>query len=278
MMLRTITTIAIGLLALTPSALAQDMEEARITSSSQAFNESADEAIAALSSRLENFRTPEFGSLSNERFDALVAQIRREEPISPLSAGDRGVRYDVILQPGHYGRRTGRVGTSGALVSERALVAYVVAKTAEALRARGFNVLVVSADSYLRDDPNTADFDGLQATAFLAVHADGSVNPCTTGPSLAYSSNSSLLGMHAIGFGLASALGYDYETFRRDNFTANEAQYYMFSKVRAGRLTGLLELGELTCPASERALLTNADQVADNVAYALEFILRAGGQ
>lgn len=267
--------VACCMLAQSAAAQSDDEEAPRITQNSEAFSASAESAVQALSQAGfdSQLRTPEFGSMTNERFDELVAQIQRESPIATIARGERGIHYDVILQPGHYGRQTGKVGASGALVSERALVAYVVDKVATDLRAKGLNVLVIAADRYLRDDPATAEFDGLRATAFLAIHADGSEQPCSTGPSLGYRSNSSLMSMHAIGFSLAAALGYDYETFRRDNFTANLAQYYMFERVQADRLTGLLEIGELTCPAKEQILVTNADAIAANVARALDFVV-----
>lgn len=64
--------------------------------------------------------------------------------------------------------------------------------------------------------------------------------------------------MHAIGWGLSRALGYKYQEFRKDDFTVNAAHYYMYSKVDAPVMKGLLEVGETTClpmeqrPAMER--------------------------
>jgi N-acetylmuramoyl-L-alanine amidase len=258
------------------SAFAQpDSEQVTIAHSSDAFSGSLAKAVQTFSTAGfdDNLQTPSFGSLSDNQFSALVQTITSETPIPQMALGERGVDYDVILQPGHYGRITGRVGTSGALVSERALVAYIVGRSAQTLRAHGLKVLVVSADNYLRDDEAGGVFDGLKAQAFLSVHADGSVHPCTTGPSLAYAANSSLLAMHAIGYSLSAALGYNYEQFNHDNFTANEADYYMFRQVQARRLAGLLEVGELTCPTSERMLINSANLIADNLAQALIFIV-----
>ena len=39
--------------------------------------------------------------------------------------GDSNIAYDVILQPGHYQRSSGRTGTEGKYISEQALVAYI---------------------------------------------------------------------------------------------------------------------------------------------------------
>jgi len=145
---------------------------------------------------------------------------------------------------------------------------------AQSLRSDGDSVLVISADNYLLPTSRNAAFDGLRAKVFLAIHADGSVRPCSTGPSLGYQSDSSLLAMHTVGLGLAYALGYNYSDFNRDNFTANEARYYMFKQVEADRLAGLLEVGELTCPASEKQLITSSKLIGLNIARAVNFIVQ----
>lgn len=265
-------TLGLTLCAFAPAAA---QEEPVVTQNSDAFTQSADSALQQLAARGfdQGLATPELGSLSTEQLSALAATIRLETPIPNVTRGERGVMYDVILQPGHYRRTTGLVGTSGALVSERALMGYIVGRVAADLRGRGLNVLVVSADQYLRDDRTTPAFDGLKARVFLSIHADGSVQPCATGPSLAYHGDNSMLAMHAIGFALSTALGYDYADFRRDNFTVNSANYYMFRRVEAPTLTGLLEIGELTCPATERDLVASSDKIATNVARALSFIV-----
>jgi N-acetylmuramoyl-L-alanine amidase len=257
----------------------QDAEHPRIAISSEAFRES----LVSSADKLREFGfevglempTPETrGSSSDEPFQKLVHDIRTETPLPGVSAGTRGVKYDVILQPGHYGRIHGAIGTAGQFVSERALAAYVTNVIAQSLRSAGDSVLVVSADDYLRPTSRNVPFDGLRAKVFLAIHADGSDRPCTTGPSLGYDSDSSLLAMHAVGWGLAAALGYNYSDFNRDNFTANEARYYMFRQIQADRLAGLLEIGELTCPASEKQLINSSRLIGLNIARALDFIVQ----
>jgi N-acetylmuramoyl-L-alanine amidase len=269
--------LAIGLLAIALFTMQiQEDEHPQISASSQPFAQSAQSSMEKLRSAgfANSLETPALGSLPSEEFNKLVSAIQTETPISGVSTGTRGVKYDVILQSGHYGRPPGPVGTSGHLVSERALVAYITNVIAEELRRGGDSVLVLSADHYLRPTPGLAGFDGLKAKVFLAIHADGSVKPCSTGPSLGYHSNSSLLAMHAVGWSLAAALGYKYSDFNHDNFTANEAQYYMFRQVQADRLAGLLEVGELTCPVSEKDLINSAKLVGRNIARALTFIVQ----
>lgn len=129
----------------------------------------------------------------------------------------------------------------------------------------GLVVLVVPADNV----PS-----GLKGKAFLAIHAEGSEKPCTTGPSLGYANAAtSPYAMHAVGLGTSRALGYRYAEFRPDKFTANMANYYMFSKVETDHLTGLLEVGKLTCKESEDRLVAGAIRLGINIAQALNFIV-----
>jgi hypothetical protein len=79
--------------------------------------------------------------------------------------------------------------------------------------------------------------------------------------------------MNFVALGLADALGYDFQDFR-SNFTANEARYYMFDHVKASRMTGLLEVGELTCEKSERDLILNSHAIGANLERAIDFIIR----
>lgn len=244
-----------------------DEEHPPVTSNSSEFERGYQSSVSQLESlgfgpELQSFS---LGAINSTDLTRLAAEINREAPIPGVSLGDPQVTYDVILQPGHYGRKSGAVGTTGGRVRERALVAYITARVASALQDRHFSVLVISADQYARN---------LKGKVFLAIHADGNPHPCTTGPSLAYSNPSSVFAMHAIGWALGSALGYSYDEFKRDNFTANEAHYYMFSRLQAPTMKGLLELGELTCPAMEDKLINASDTIAANIASALSFIKR----
>lgn len=255
-----------------PTARAEHPDVAR---SSTEFQSAADPVSRFLESNglLSQLQGAPLGSTSTSGLAQRRTAIKAASPIPGIAAGDAAIIYDVILQPGHYGRTSGRTGTSGKLVSEQELTAFVARRAADQLRGAGLKVLVVSADGYRKDDPATPAYDGLRSRVFLAVHADGSERPCTTGPSLAYARRSSTYAMHALGWGLARALGYDYDDFRKDGFTAASAQYYMFNRVRASEMSGLLELGELTCPASETALVGNANAVAANMAHAVQFVL-----
>ena len=206
-----------------------------------------------------------FSSLKPFAFGArqtVPADIKTKFDIPNLGPGDPHKSYQVILQPGHFGRTSGRTGGAGANVTEQELVAFIIAKTAAYLIANNIDVLTISADEINKT--------GLHADIFLAVHADTAKKPCTTGPSLGYAKGSSLLGMHSIGFALATSMGQTYADFKKDNFTVGEHEYYAFKFITTKGYGGLLELGELTCPAVENALISNAELIAHNLGVALK--------
>jgi hypothetical protein len=247
-----------------------DPEHPRIDKSSEEFMKGAPSAIAYMSkSHFEDdVERPALAASSDQDFKDRVHEINQKINVSDLGTGDPNVEYDVIIQPGHYQRTSGRTGTEGSHVSEQALVAYIADQVAKNLHHTGEKVLVVSADNYLRT--------GLHGKVFIAIHADGSQPSCQTGPSLGYQKPTTAIAMNFVALGLADALGYDFQEFR-SNFTANEAHYYMFGHVKASRLTGLLEVGELTCDKSERDLILSSHAIGVNIARAIDFILRTPG-
>jgi hypothetical protein len=222
----------------------------------------------------EGLETPGLGSMPDDQFDKLVSAIQKQALIPEVSKGQAGVKYDVILQPGHYGRPPGGpLGTSGQLVSERALAAYITNIIAQSLRQSKNKVLVISADNYIHASRDGAG-DGLKTRIFLAIHFEGSKNKCSAKPSLGYRKNTSPWGMHAVGMSLASAMGYTYPDFEKDNYTANEVGYYMFRQLNADLVTGILEVGELTCPEKEKELIARSNLIGENIAYALNSLLK----
>ena len=247
-----------------------DPEHPRIDKSSDEFLKSAPDAIAYLSkSHFEDaVERPALAASSDQDFKDRVHEINQKLIVSDLGTGDPNIEYDVIIQPGHYQRTSGRTGTEGSHVSEQTLVAYLADQIAKNLHHTGEKVLVVSADKYLQT--------GLHGKVFIAIHADGSQPSCKTGPSLGYQKPTTAIAMNFVALGLADALGYDFQEFR-SNFTANETHYYMFGHVKASRLTGLLEVGELTCEKSERDLILNSHAIGTNIARAIDFILRTPG-
>lgn len=250
--------LLLALFAVSPS-FAQDDEGqvvAQTTDQFQMLEPAAEEKLAktAFFSQLQPF-----GLTARQ---ATAADIKMKPDVPNLGRGDPKAQYDVILQPGHFGRTSGATGGEGRQVSEQELVAYIVAHAATYLIDQKLKVLVVSADDF--------DKSGLVTQVFLAVHADASDKPCKTGPSLGYAKDSSLLGMHTIGFALAASMGQSYTDFMKDNFTVNEHQYYAFRYMKAAGYSGLLEVGELTCPSVENTLIRNALLVGKNLGVALK--------
>jgi hypothetical protein len=209
-----------------------------------------------------------FDSLITNSFNAKIVEIGDVNGLTTmpnLGRGDTKSKYDVILQPGHYGRTKetgGNLGTAGAMVSEQKLAAYIVAQMSDYLKAENVNVLVVQADDFEKS--------GLNAKIFLSVHFDGSNKPCSTGPSMGYKTGSSLLGMHSIGFALATSMGQSYADFQKDNFTVDEHDYYAFKYMNTTGFSGLLEAGELTCTADEKKLIAAAALIGHNLGVALK--------
>lgn len=242
-------------------------EEAHPTKSSAEFESSANTDLTALidSNFQDGLISQSLGASTKNEYETSLSRIKESWTQLVTNKGDPTAQYDVILQAGHYHRKKGATGAQGANVSEMQLSAYIVSGIAKELaKSNALKVLVVPADGYE---------SGLNAKIFLAVHADGSVKPCSTGPSLSYQKSSSTLAMHAIGWGLSQALGYKYEDFRKDGFTVDAAHYYMYSKVGAPVMKGLLEIGEVTCPKEESRLIVGADGIAVNVARAISFVL-----
>lgn len=262
------------------AAFAQETEEVTFTQSSSSFVAGTKESLDLLRGDdfLAGLESAALGSKSAEEFATLLREIKAEKVIADVARGDPKITYDVILQPGHYGRKTGLTGASGKLISERALVSFVVAGVAVELRKRGYSVLVLSADNYITDDASTAAWDGLTAKSFVAIHADGNAKACSAGPSLGYAPGTSPHAMHAIGLAMSQALGYKYADFMKDNFTANEAKYYMFKHVKASSFRGLLEIGEVTCEAEEKTMVEYSTLLASNIAHSIDFIVSMPSQ
>jgi N-acetylmuramoyl-L-alanine amidase len=258
-----------------PETISDDENAAFVQQSSDEFMSSFDPDVTELfnSGFGDGLVSPVFGSMSSESRATLIKQIIDEAPIDTVAAGEPGVKYDVILQPGHYGRKTGKTGAQGKLVSERALVAHVVRNVHDRLQEAGFKVLVISADNYIRDVRTTSEWEGLDTRIFISVHADGSLKPCAVGPSLSYKEAAATHAMHAFGWALAQSLGFAYEDFMKDGYTSASANYYMFKNVKADILAGLLELGEISCEEQETVIVDNVDLLSRNIAHTIKFLL-----
>jgi hypothetical protein len=253
----------------------RDPEHVRILHSSKDFESSYLESMRVLSELgfESGLQSQSLGARSNDEFASLVKLINEPRPTPIADEGSPDLEYDVILQPGHYLRVKGKIGGYGKLVSERRLVAYIVADMVDKLRADSLKVLVVSADGYY----HPAGSKRLHTKVFLALHTDGTnveTRQCTIPPSLGYRKTYAVA-MHTIGASLATALGKDYDSFRH-NYTANESNYYMLRQVDAAYLNGIVELGELSCKVDENNLIDAADVISANLAHGIATVLKAG--
>jgi hypothetical protein len=189
---------------------------------------------------------------------------------APVGRGDPVEDYDVIIQIGHYPRKTGLTGGQGKFVSEQEIAALVAVGFQQQLANlkngnHPFNVLLIGADDYT---PH------LKSKIFLALHTDAAQKQCAVGPSVAYQKVGDATGMHAIALAVAITLSKDAEKFMNDNYTRDEAGYYAFKQFNTTGFKGLLEMSELTCPDQEKVLLERAALLSRNLAYAVQFALR----
>lgn len=261
---KSISALCIATLLASSSSFAHDLNQGVITTPDEMLNEAQNILGAFDLSKVEtDLQSASFGAANSELFKANLEKIKSFSPNNLITAhGDSNIMYDLILQPGHFWRKSGATGTGGKYVYERNIVAFIVNEMAVMLTQSGLNVLVIEADKFNRG--------GLNAKAFLAIHADGNEKACATAPSMGYDDKSDLLGVHAIGYGLSQALGYSYEGFMRDGFTKALRNYYAFKHVQTQRFEGVLEIGELTCPEEEVLLIENAKTIANNIAVMLQ--------
>jgi hypothetical protein len=261
---RVITLVAVSSMLMAQGETSTEAEH--ITQSSQEFEASRGSVLSDLARDgfTKGLLSSSLGAVSANQAKSDSARIKKGSVIATASPGKADTNYDIIIQPGHYGRTKGATGASGTLLAEKEIVAYLVGSVANRLEAMGYSVIVVPADNVVAN----------KARIFLAVHAEGSTKPCSAGPSLAYKAGTTPYAMHSIGLGISRAMGYDYKNFRADGYTTNSANYYMYSRVSADKLTGLLEIGEITCPDSEQRMIVNADRIATNLTLSLEYIMK----
>lgn len=190
---------------------------------------------------------------------------------APVSEGDPGVKYDVIIQIGHFPRKTGKTGGQGKLVSEQEIAALIAVGLVQKLstlevNSKAIKALLVGADDFR---------PGLQSKIFLSLHTDSTTaSPCSVKPSVGYEKIGDAKGMHAIALALAITLGLNAENFMKDNYTTNLSGYYAYKSFKTEHFKGLLEMSELSCPKQEVELLERAALLSSNLAVAVQFALR----
>lgn len=211
-------------------------------------------------------------NLSREQLIAAAAdRAKRIHDRTSVRSGDTKQNYDLILQIGHFKRKTGKTGGSGRLVSEQQIAALVGVELLEKLasvRNDGADIktLLIGADNIT---------PGLKTRIFLALHTDAAENSCAVGPSVGYHNKGDAKGMHGIAVALACTLRLkDAAQFMRDNYTKNLSDYYAYSQIDSEQFEGVLEMSELTCPSQENLLLERVDDLTTNLAVAIQFALR----
>lgn len=256
---------ALSALVLASPAFAHDSQTGSEASPEEMRIEAKDELAAIASTGvLGQMEGPALGSDMRSIFDDNLSAIRAIGPDAFEMPGQEARVHDVVLQPGHFWRTSGATGSQGAHIAERSLAAFLVQRIASSLEEDGYDVIVIPADGYPRP---------LDTQIFLAIHADGSDTPCASAPSMGYDDPSDALGVHAVGFALATALGYSYDEFMDDGFTKALREYYAFPHMRTTKFEGVLEVGELSCPEEEELLITSAELIAGNIARMLAGIV-----
>jgi hypothetical protein len=209
-------------------------------------------------------------AFSDDDYKFWAEKAKLAHKTAPVSRGDASASYDVIIQLGHFPRKTGRTGGQGKYVSEQEIAALVGVGIIQKLAtlkngSAPIRALLVGADDY---KPN------LRSRIFLALHTDAADRQCAVGPSVAYQQVKDATGMHAIALALAITLSKDASKFMNDNYTKDEAGYYAFRQFNTTDFKGLLEMSELTCPDQEKAILEDAATLSNNLALAVQFALR----
>lgn len=169
----------------------------------------------------------------------------------------------LVVQKGHCYRSTGATGTNG----EQAFATAVADACVALLNGRGgWTVRVIVADA------SSASYRG---DAFVAIHADGSINASVRGASVGYRTPEGQAAGQAWKRAYA-ARGWP-GGFRPDNYTTALAQYYGTGTAvgQGNRRAFIIESGFLTSP-EDRAVLTGPGGAA-RVALAIGDALGISG-
>lgn len=158
----------------------------------------------------------------------------------------------VLVQKGHVSpREPGFEGGTGT-TREQELATLIADELAAFLRSDGrFEPIVVPGDIP----------DGIQVSAALFLHGDGSANPASSGYCFGYP-------QHATNKELADLIGREFDLIpghpphRMDNYTRNLSGYYGFSRVLTIGPEVLVEHGFLTNPAERLWLFANVKALA----------------
>lgn len=153
----------------------------------------------------------------------------------------------VVVQAGHYPRKTGATGTGGVDgdPTEQEFAIHTAHTCHDHLVAAGHSAVVIGADV------NLASYRG---DVFVAIHCDGSTSPSARGASVGYQNEQ--------GRDIATAWKHAYHEhgwlggWRPDNYTAALSGYYGVRNARSqgNHYAFIAEAGFLTNPSDEAAL------------------------
>ena len=174
--------------------------------------------------------------------------------------------YDIVIQVGHFPRKTGVTGGQGQHLSEQQMAALISTLIRDQLKPADIDIILIDADG----NPN------LKSKIFLALHTDGntSADGCSIGPSIGYDDESDADDMKYVAAATAMSLGYELDSFQKDNYTEGLRYYYGYKIASTELFEGVLEMAVHSCRSSEENLIGNAAILARNLAIALQFSLK----
>ncbi len=166
----------------------------------------------------------------------------------------RVLNTTVLIQAGHVGRTKGNIGSIHNGLVESKWNERVAIRVEDILKKKGIAVERVGAK-----------IPTANAVIAVAIHFDGSNNPCTTGASIGHNGSEGAKKM-------AKDWRREYGAFfpfkwHKDNFTKNLSHYYGFSQVSTTKGFLVLELGEITCEKQTDWLEPKLGEVASKIAY-----------
>lgn len=161
----------------------------------------------------------------------------------------------VFIQAGHEGRSKGKLGARSVYGREIDWTPVVADAATHYLRRAGISVIRANADW----KPKT------RTQLALFLHFDGIAgDPCRTGASIGYDDPSDRPAAQAWKRLYSQYFHY---RWRKDNFTKNLSQYYMFKRTHTRDAELVLELGAIGCPKQALWLRPRLQKIGQLVAY-----------
>lgn len=184
------------------------------------------------------------------------------------------IHADVLIQAGHEGRTSGRLGAVGPLGKEIEWTPIVADAATAVLRAHGVDVRRVNADE-IRGKV-------YQVSAAVFIHFDGAGPDCKSGASIGYPGEHSEFHHNAANSAQAAAAwrklygGYFPFQFMPDNFTKNLLDYYGFGPVEVTDSKLVLEMGDIECLEQAQWMQPRLHWMGEAVAYFLSTRIHKG--